>query len=124
VAHEVPCHADHAGARARTDSLRAAGDGFGLATQVLIEFVHIVTDPRRFSAPLTMEAALARARAWWDSLGMQRIESGDDAVNWFLDAMARHRQLCSSPIANSDGSHREMHWRGGFTVDGFDPSPR
>lgn len=57
VAHEVPCHADHADAGARADSLRAVGDGFGLTAQVLTEFVHIVTDPRRFSAPLFVEAA-------------------------------------------------------------------
>ena len=90
VAHEVPCHADYAGVRARLSTLRGAGDRFAIASQVVTEFVHIVTDGRRFRAPLTMERALDRARAWWDSPETERIEPDDDAVKWFLEAMSRH----------------------------------
>ena len=90
VAHEVPCHADHAGARALLSSLRATGDHFAIASQVVTEFIHIVTDARRFSVPLTMEVALDRARAWWNSPETDLIEPDDDAVKWFLEAMARH----------------------------------
>ena len=91
VAHEVPCHADYAGVRARLSTLRATGDRFAIASQIVTEFVHIVTDARRFSAPLTMERALDRARAWWNSPETDRIEADDDAVKWFLEAMARHQ---------------------------------
>lgn len=91
VAHEVPGHADYAGVRARLSTLRAAGDRFAIASQVVTEFVHIVTDARRFSAPLTMERALDRARAWWNSPETERIEADDDAVKWFLESMARHQ---------------------------------
>lgn len=91
VAHEVACHAGHAAARQRVHELRAAGDGFAIAAQVMTEFVHIVTDAKRFTVPLTMEQALARAQAWWDSPDVERVEPADDAVKWFLDAMARHQ---------------------------------
>lgn len=38
-----------------------------------------------------MEQALDRVRAWWNSPETERVESDDDAIKWFLDAMARHR---------------------------------
>lgn len=91
VAHEVPCHVDYVGARERLKTLRIAGDRFAIAPQVVTEFVHVVTDARRFSTPLTMEQALDRVRAWWNSPETERVESDDDAMKWFLDAMARHR---------------------------------
>ena len=91
VAHEVPGHADYAGVRARLHTLRTAGDRFAIASQVVTEFVHIVTDARRFSTPLTMEKALARALAWWVSPETDQIEPDDDAVKWFLGAMVRHQ---------------------------------
>lgn len=56
-------HTDHARVRARLHTLRTAGDRFAVTSQVVTEFVHIVTDARRLSAPLTMEQALDRARA-------------------------------------------------------------
>lgn len=71
--------------------LRAKGDRFAVASQVVTEFIHIVTDAKRFTAPLTMAQALARTRAWWDSPDVERIEADDAAVKWFLDAMARHQ---------------------------------
>ncbi len=90
VAHEVPSHAEGDGVRARVRMLRAAGDRFAIAAQVITEFVHIVTDPRRFATPLTIERALERARVWWNSPEIDRIEPDDEAVEWFLEAMARH----------------------------------
>lgn len=61
VAAEVAGHAEHSAARARLAELRAADDRFGIAPQVLAEFVHVVTDGKRFSEPLEMPAALKRA---------------------------------------------------------------
>ena len=51
VAAEVMEHADHAVARATIARLISAGDVFAIAPQVLAEFIHIVTDPRRFTNP-------------------------------------------------------------------------
>lgn len=90
VAHEVDCHVGHAGVRQRVRELRSAGDGFAVAAQVVTEFVHVVTDAKRFTAPLTMEQALQRAQAWWDSPDVERVEADDAAVQWFLEAMAKH----------------------------------
>ena len=43
-----------------------------LRRKVLAEFIHVVTDGRRFSRPLTMDAALSRAEAWWTSTEVMR----------------------------------------------------
>jgi predicted nucleic acid-binding protein len=67
VAAEVSCHSDHTAARTLASSFRQNGDHFALAPQAVAEFVHIVTDARRFTAPLTMPQALERARIWWDA---------------------------------------------------------
>lgn len=48
VAIEVACHADHRAARDLAGSLHQKGDRFALAPQCLAEFVHIVTDSKRF----------------------------------------------------------------------------
>ena len=67
VAVEVASHEEHAACRARFQRLLQAGDTFSLAPQILAEFIHVVTDPRRFSSPLTLEAAIARAEIWWNA---------------------------------------------------------
>ena len=47
-------HVEHTGARDTLARLLSAGDLIAIAPQVLAEFIHIVTDPRRFTQPLDM----------------------------------------------------------------------
>lgn len=91
VAAEVSCHADHLAARTLADSLRKKGDRFALAPQALAEFVHIVTDVKRFTAPLTMPQALERAQVWWDTAEVERVWPDEAAVSWFLAAMIKYQ---------------------------------
>jgi predicted nucleic acid-binding protein len=91
VALEVACHADHAASRALAETLRQNGDRFAIAPQVVAEFVHIVTDARRFSAPLNMAQAVERAQVWWGARDVDRVMPSDETVTWFLLALARHR---------------------------------
>jgi len=79
VATEVACHADHAAARSLAGSLRQKGDQFAVVPQALAEFVHIVTDAKRFTAPLTVPQAVERAQIWWN------------AVSWFFAAMNKYQ---------------------------------
>ena len=79
VAVEVDCHAEHAAARASAEALRRNDDRFAIAPQVVAEFVHIVTDAKRFSAPLTIERALERAKVWWDAKDVDRV-SPDERI--------------------------------------------
>lgn len=91
VAAEVACHPDHLALRKVAGSLRTNGDRFALSPQALAEFVHIVTDPKRFTAPLTMPQALERAQIWWDAPDVERVWPDESAVSWFLAAMTKHQ---------------------------------
>ena len=90
VAAEVTAHSEHAASRSRLSTLRSAGDDFAIAPQVLAEFVHIVTDSRRFSAPLSMAAALDRADAWWTSAEIKRVLPNATALTQFFAWMRQH----------------------------------
>ena len=61
-----------------------------LAPQVLAEFVHVVTDPRRFERPLSMAQALAKASFWWNAGEVERVFPDEQAVGRFLAWMREH----------------------------------
>jgi predicted nucleic acid-binding protein len=81
VAVEVVEHLDHAAARHCLARLLTAGDLIAIAPQVLAEFIHIVTDTRRFTRPLDMAAARRIAEQWWTAREVQRVFP-DDAATW------------------------------------------
>ena len=91
VAAEVAEHAEHPAARARLQALRQAGDTFALAPQVLAEFVHVVTDAKRFSQPLAMNEALDRAEIWWNAPEIEQVTPDAEAMRLFLDWMRAHQ---------------------------------
>jgi predicted nucleic acid-binding protein len=66
-------HIKHAAARGTLARLIAAGDFLGLAPQVLAEFIHIVTDSRRFTRPLDMAAARQLVEQWWTAREVVRV---------------------------------------------------
>jgi predicted nucleic acid-binding protein len=102
---EVASHKDHRIARAVAESLRRKGDRFVIVPQVLAEFLHVVTDSRRFSSPLTMEQALHRAEAWWNSKEIDWALPDERTVTWFFHAMAEgglgRKQLLDTLLAGT-----------------------
>ena len=60
-----------------------------LAPQVLAEFIHIVTDPRRFQKPLTMDEAIAKARFWWNAVEVRHVFPTDDSTRIALEWLQR-----------------------------------
>ncbi|MBM3998052.1 MAG: type II toxin-antitoxin system VapC family toxin [Planctomycetes bacterium] len=91
VAVELSSHSQHVAARQLLLSLHQIGDRFGLAPQVLAEFVHIVTDSRRCAKPLTMGDALDRASQLWNAVETVRLLPSDAGVACFFTWMRRHR---------------------------------
>lgn len=92
VAAEVTGHPDHARARAQLHQMAGqAAPQFALAPQVLAEFVHIITDARRFPAPLDMPAALQRAGAWWNATEVDQVFPDDASTRTFLAWMNTHQ---------------------------------
>ncbi len=84
VAAEVREHAEHAGARVTLTQLLSAGDVIAIAPQVLAEFIQIVTDPRRFTQPLDMNAARHVAEQWWTASDVVHALPDAGAVQQFL----------------------------------------
>ncbi len=92
VAAEVKEHTDHTAARDILSRLVATGDLIAVAPQVLAEFIHIVTDPRRFTQPLDMTAAQQLAEQWWTAREVVRVFPDDAATRQFL-AWLQHFSL-------------------------------
>lgn len=67
VAHAVPEHPAHDNVRGRIERFLSKGRSLALTSVVLSEFVHVVTDPRRFTQPLSMPEALEWVRYWSDA---------------------------------------------------------
>lgn len=67
------------------------GEQFALTPDVISEFLHAVTDPRRFERPLSMAQALADARYWWNSAQTCQTFPSPDATVLCLDWMQRHQ---------------------------------
>jgi predicted nucleic acid-binding protein len=64
--------------------LLGAGDKIAIAPQVLAEFIHIVTDGRRFAHPLNVAAARQLAEQWWTANDVVRVFPDDGATRLFL----------------------------------------
>jgi predicted nucleic acid-binding protein len=84
VAMEVRSHEDHSAARSRFQKLAKARDTFALAPQVLAEFIHVVTDAKRFSAPLKMKDAVERADMWWNATEIVHVFPNAESSLLFL----------------------------------------
>jgi predicted nucleic acid-binding protein len=84
VAAEVVEHSEHTAARSTLGRLVAASDLIALAPQVLAEFIHIVTDPRRFTKPLDMIAANGLAEQWWTAREVRQVFPDDGSTRQFL----------------------------------------
>ena len=84
VAAEVAEHAEHTAARDTLARLAAAGDQFALTPQLLAEFIHVVTDPRRFALPLDMATARNVAEQWWTARDAVQVFPDDAATRQFL----------------------------------------
>jgi len=84
VAAEIREHSEYAAARQALASLVAAGDQIAIAPQVLAEFIHVATDPRRFSQPLDMTAAQHVAEEWWTAKEVVHVSPEEQATRQFL----------------------------------------
>jgi predicted nucleic acid-binding protein len=91
VAVEVAAHEEHAACRTRFQRLLKAGDTFSLVPQILAEFIHVVTDPRRFSSPLMVEQAIERAGIWWNAAEVVHIFPTAESSLLFFGLLEEHK---------------------------------
>lgn len=62
-----------------------------VAAQVLAEFCHVVTDPRRFERPLEMSEALELCEEWWNAQECHPVVVDDGVGALFLTWMHEFR---------------------------------
>jgi len=84
VAAEVVSHQNHAGSRSQLERYIKAKDQFALVPQVLAEFIHVVSDPKRFAAPLTTAQAVDRSKAWWNAAEIIQIFPSPESTMLFF----------------------------------------
>ena len=105
VAVEVSSHKEHASARSRFQRLLKARDTFALAPPILAEFIHVVTDPRRFSTPLTVEQAVDRAGIWWNAAEVLHVfpttESTLLCLRWLEEHRLGRKRLLDTMLAST-----------------------
>lgn len=68
-----------------------AGIPLALASQVLCEFIHIATDPTRFSTPMSQAQAVERALFWWTAKEVEPVHPTIHSTRLFLDWMTQFR---------------------------------
>jgi predicted nucleic acid-binding protein len=90
IAFELSAHPRHRDARDILRRVVASGEQLAISAQVLAEFVHVVTDQRRFSAPMSVDDAIARASDWIDDRESVVVVSDGEAIRRFADWMAKH----------------------------------
>jgi predicted nucleic acid-binding protein len=81
----------HAAARRLVRSEISAGRPLAITLQVLWEFLHVVTDPRRFASPMPMSTAIATTRALWDAPDTQRVSAGPRTAHRTLELLQTNR---------------------------------
>lgn len=84
VAAEVAEHSLHRDAKLILQRLASTQDRIAIAPQVLAEFIHIVTDPRRFAQPLDMASAQLIAEQWWTAVEVVQVVPSDAAIQHFF----------------------------------------
>src|SRR5437899_7682164 len=84
IAAEMVEHAEHIAARDTFARLLATHDLIAIAPQVLAEFIHVATDPRRFAQPLDLTAARQIAEQWWTASDVVAVFPNDGATKQFL----------------------------------------
>ncbi len=91
VAAELAEHPQHPAARHLIAKLVTAGDRFALCPQVLAEFIHVSTDPRRFQRALATDNARDLAARWWMAREVDAVFPGAASTQQFLDWLRVHQ---------------------------------
>jgi predicted nucleic acid-binding protein len=71
--------------------VRGRGQRLGVTLQVLLEFQHITTDPRRFETPLSMEQSLDWSQSIWDGKEVARVLPPPSVLPRTIELTRRYR---------------------------------
>ncbi|HVT58171.1 MAG TPA: PIN domain-containing protein [Thermoanaerobaculia bacterium] len=71
--------------------VRERGGALAIVPQVLYEFLHVTTDPRRFEKPLPMRDGLSWVRTFWHAREVVRVLPAPDVLARTLELLDRLR---------------------------------
>ena len=91
VQFEVREHPGHETARAFFERRVRGNETFALAPQCLAEFIHVITDSRRFEHPLSVSEAVARAETWWNAQEIRQVFPNNSTAPLFFGWMTAHK---------------------------------
>ncbi|MCH8473692.1 MAG: hypothetical protein LAT55_00510 [Opitutales bacterium] len=91
IAHTVQEHPEHRLAVNCCENLLHHNHTFALCSTVIDEFLHVVTDPKRFEIPLTMSRAIQLARIWTNSQETVLYAATEASLRQHFDWMIEHR---------------------------------
>jgi predicted nucleic acid-binding protein len=91
IAFEVSSDPRHATARAVIAQLAGNGEVFAITPHVIAEFVHVATDPKRFSQCLSVAAALQKMDDWQSAAEVKMVYPDEAAVRLFLQWMSAYQ---------------------------------
>jgi predicted nucleic acid-binding protein len=83
----APRHA--AAGRLLDMEVREHGASLAITPQVMHEFLHVATDPRRFENPLSMKDGLRWSRTLWGAAEVVRILPAPGALNRTFELLER-----------------------------------
>ncbi|MCK9589659.1 MAG: hypothetical protein M0Q93_09905 [Terrimicrobiaceae bacterium] len=110
---EVTEQPGHSAAHQLKDRLMGEAPTLALAPQTLCEFIHIVTDPKRFERPLSADEAGRRSEIWWNLKEVKNISSTGWAVQRFHAWMTEHRlgrkRILDAMLAATFEEHQIYH---------------
>jgi len=69
----------------------ARGTPIALTPQVFFEFIHVVTDSRRFERPMGMDQAVSIARSLWDAPETIRVLPGPTMLHRVFELLESRR---------------------------------
>lgn len=71
------------------EEVRDRGGQLGLVPQVLLEFLHVCTDPKRFEQPLSMDQGVQVVRELWDSKEVSRVAQAPIIIHRTLELLTQ-----------------------------------
>jgi predicted nucleic acid-binding protein len=89
VAYEDSAHPLHGWSRSVLAASRMTSVSIVIAPQVIAEYVHVVTDARRFESPLSMQQALDKVEEWRTAKEVVWTSADNRAIDLFLSWMAQ-----------------------------------
>jgi len=103
VAATLSDHQFHESANQLIDELLEQKHNFALSPQTMQEFLHVVTDARRFPKPLSMSVAIAQITQWWQSSEVVRVFPSSESVrlshSWLEEHKLGRKRILDTSLA-------------------------